>query len=102
MKTGDKVKVWNHTLAGKLIEEGIGTLRRKDLSFKGETIEMIGDQPLGTGEIRTGKFERWFVTFDDAPKEPVSRWVRIEDKEDYFASANKHLAKLTKEFNKIL
>jgi hypothetical protein len=103
MKTLDKVKVWNHSLSGELIEEGIGTLRRKDLSFGKQTIQRLATSyDAKDANAKEGKFERWFVTFPDEPKRPVSRWVREEDLENYFAAANKHLAKLAKELNKIL
>ncbi len=101
MKTGDKVKVWNHTLGGELIEEGIATLRRKDQSFGKHTIQRLATSyDSKDANAKEGKFERWFVTFPDATKEPVSRWVREEDIEDPFAVANARLAKTAKAINK--
>ncbi len=100
MKRMDRVKVWNHTLSGKLIGEGIGTLRRKDTDFKYVNApEYFGNRD-GSGYKRRGKFERWIVTFDDYPKETYSRWVREEDLIDPFAKANKRLKKLAKELSK--
>jgi hypothetical protein len=49
---------------------------------------------------KEGKYERWFVTFPNAPKEPYSRWVREEDLVDPFAVANARLGKLAKELSK--
>ena len=100
MKAMDKVKVWNHTFGGELIEEGVATLRRKDPSFKGETIDVLFTSGvIPDGEDRNkkeGPFERWMVTFPDEPKSPYSRWVREEDLVDPFAKANKRLEKLAK------
>ena len=106
MKTGDKVKVWNHTLGGELVCEGTARLCRKDPSFrKGDRIKMLGNH--GVPDVENdpntikGTFERWYVLFPDEGKMSVSRWVRLEDNlTDPFAVANKRLAKLGKELSK--
>ena len=104
MKCMDKVKVWNHTLGGKLIEEGIAILRRKDLSFRNEHIDALLDQGETQANEKTkrieGKFERWMITFDGESESPVSRWVRKEDIIDPFAKINKRLAGLAEELGK--
>lgn len=107
MRCMDRVKVWNHTLSGKLVEEGIGTLRRKDPDFVGESIDVLFDQGELLANETTkrveGKFERWMVTFPAEGKEVFSRWVRKEDViHDVFEKANKQLAMVAKELNKIL
>lgn len=62
MKIGDRVKVWNATLSGKTVEEGVAKVTR-----------LIGD--------RDGDTWLAMVAFEeDGPEaRPVRRFVRDED-----------------------
>jgi hypothetical protein len=100
MKTGDQVKVWNHTLGGELFEEGTARLCRRDPDFKNQTIQRLATSYTDEN-AKEGQFERWMVLFPNDGKMSVSRWVRDEDNlTDPFAVANKRLGKLAKELSK--
>jgi len=89
MRRNEKIGVWNHTMSGKMVAEGIATLVRKDAEFEGVTPpEVLSDQPGAPKdgmfpdiEPKAGAYERWQVQFDGDgdDEDAVSRWVRKED-----------------------
>ena len=76
MKKGDRVTVYNHTVAGFLFEEGTACLLKQTDAMKGETLDILSREGK---EKLTGPFEKWVVMFEEGV-DPVHRWVREVDK----------------------
>ena len=76
MKKGDRVRVYSHTVAGFLFEEGTAYLHTQTDAMKGETLDILSCEGK---EKLIGPFENWIVTFEEG-KDLVHRWVREVDK----------------------
>ncbi len=76
MKKGDRVTVYNHTVAGFLFEEGTACLLKQTDAMKGETLEILSCRGK---EKLIGPFENWMVMFEEG-ENLVNRWVREVDK----------------------
>ena len=64
LKKGDRVKVYNRTASGRVIEEGVAILQRP------EGIAIEGEE----------EFELWVVRFPGEYEFDVTRRVRVSDK----------------------
>lgn len=88
MRRGNKIRVYGHTLTGRLICEGDALLVRHDASFDGHPspFELRNamrhvQRNLECAELKPqrGPYVRWWVQFPGEGEPEVSRWVRTRD-----------------------